>query len=39
MLTFSQFIKEEAWQRAKYKNPKGGLTRAGVMAYRRKHPG
>ena len=39
MLTFSQFIKEEAWQRAKYKNPKGGLTKAGVMAYRREHPG
>ena len=38
MLKFSQFIKEEAWQRKKYKNPKGGLTKAGVMAYRREHP-
>jgi hypothetical protein len=30
---------EEDWQAAKYKNPEGGLTKAGVMAYRREHPG
>ena len=24
---------------SKYKNPEGGLTKAGVMAYRREHPG
>jgi hypothetical protein len=29
----------ENWSNAKYKNPKGGLTKAGVMAYRREHPG
>ena len=29
----------EQWQRSKYKNPTGGLTRAGVMKYRREHPG
>ena len=33
-------IKEtENWQHSKYKNPEGGLTKAGVMAYRREHPG
>jgi len=31
--------KTEAWQHAKYKNPKGGMTQAGVEAYRREHPG
>ena len=31
-------IKED-WSDAKYKNPEGGLTRAGVMAYRRQNPG
>jgi len=29
----------ENWQNSKYKNPSGGLTKAGVMAYRREHPG
>lgn len=29
----------ENWQKAKYKNPEGGLTKAGVMAYRRENPG
>jgi len=29
----------ENWQDSKYKNPEGGLTKAGVMAYRREHPG
>lgn len=31
--------KTEAWQKAKYKNPKGGMTQAGVETYRREHPG
>jgi hypothetical protein len=30
---------EENWQDKKYKNPSGGLTKAGVNAYRREHPG
>jgi hypothetical protein len=30
---------EEDWSATKYKNPEGGLTKAGVMAYRREHPG
>jgi|LakMenEpi03Aug12_release.lakeMendotaPanAssembly.Ray.scaffolds.fasta_scaffold17844_3 hypothetical protein len=30
---------EEDWQDKKYKNPEGGLTKAGVMAYRRENPG
>ena len=30
---------DEDWQDSKYKNPTGGLTKAGVMAYRREHPG
>ena len=30
---------EEDWQDSKYKNPTGGLTKAGVMAYRRENPG
>ena len=30
---------DEDWQAAKYKNPEGGLTKSGVMAYRREHPG
>ena len=30
---------EESWQDKKYKNPSGGLTKAGVNAYRREHPG
>jgi hypothetical protein len=29
----------EDWQDSKYKNPEGGLTKSGVMAYRREHPG
>lgn len=29
----------ESWQKSKYKNPEGGLTKSGVMAYRREHPG
>ena len=29
----------EDWQDSKYKNPTGGLTKSGVMAYRREHPG
>ena len=40
MISFKEFIAEsEKWQHAKYKNPKGGLTKAGVMAYRQEHPG
>ena len=38
MIRFKDFI-AEAWSDKKYQNPKGGLTRAGVMAYRREHPG
>jgi len=30
---------KEDWQDSKYKNPEGGLTKAGVMAYRRENPG
>jgi hypothetical protein len=30
---------DEDWQDNKYKNPEGGLTKAGVMAYRRENPG
>jgi len=30
---------KEDWQDTKYKNPEGGLTKSGVMAYRREHPG
>ena len=30
---------EEDWQDKKYKSPSGGLTKAGVMAFRREHPG
>jgi len=29
----------ENWQNSKYKNPEGGLTQAGVNAYRHEHPG
>jgi hypothetical protein len=29
----------EGWQDKKYQNPTGGLTKAGVMAYRRENPG
>lgn len=29
----------EDWQDKKYKSPSGGLTKAGVMAFRREHPG
>ena len=29
----------ENWQDSKYKNPKGGLTKAGVEEYRRENPG
>lgn len=30
---------EEKWSDAKHKSPSGGLTRSGVMAYRRENPG
>lgn len=30
---------QEDWQLKKYKNPEGGMTKAGVMAYRRENPG
>ncbi|CAB4162309.1 hypothetical protein UFOVP787_29 [uncultured Caudovirales phage] len=30
---------DEKWSDSKYKNPSGGLTKAGVMAYRRENPG
>ena len=30
---------DETWSDSKYKNPEGGLTKAGVMAYRRENPG
>jgi len=30
---------KEDWQDSKNKNPEGGLTKSGVMAYRREHPG
>lgn len=30
---------DEDWSDAKYKNPEGGLTKAGVMRYRRENPG
>jgi len=30
---------KEDWSDAKYKNPEGGLTKAGVMKYRSEHPG
>ena len=36
--SFTEFLAEE-WSDSKYKNPEGGLTKAGVMAYRREHPG
>ena len=29
----------ESWQKSKYKSDKGGLTQAGVDAFRREHPG
>lgn len=29
----------EAWQKSKYKNPEGGMTKKGVEVYRREHPG
>jgi len=32
-------VVSENWQNKKYKNPEGGLTQAGVNAYRREHPG
>lgn len=38
MIRFKDFIVED-WQDSKYKNPTGGLTKAGVNAYRREHPG
>jgi len=38
MIRFKDFIVED-WQKSKYKNPKGGLTQAGVNAYRRENPG
>ena len=38
--TCKQSVEEtESWQKSKYKNPEGGLTQAGVNAYRREHPG
>lgn len=30
---------DEGWQDSKYKNPEGGLTKAGVEAYKRENPG
>ena len=30
---------KEDWQDSKHKNPEGGLTKSGVMAYRRENPG
>jgi hypothetical protein len=38
MKTFKEYLDED-WQDNKYKNPEGGLTKAGVMAYRRENPG
>jgi hypothetical protein len=38
MITFKEFLNED-WQDAKHKNPDGGLTKSGVMAYRRENPG
>jgi len=38
MIGFKEFTVEN-WQNSKYKSDKGGLTKAGVMAYRREHPG
>jgi len=38
MKTFKSFLAED-WQDSKCKNPSGGLTKAGVMAYRRENPG
>jgi hypothetical protein len=38
VISFKNFIIED-WQKSKYKNPNGGLTQAGVNAYRREHPG
>ena len=38
MISFKDFIAED-WSASKYKNPEGGMTKAGVMAYRREHPG
>ena len=38
MRSFKNFILED-WQDSKYKNPEGGLTKKGVEAYRREHPG
>ena len=32
-------VMKEDWSDAKYKNPEGGLTKAGVMKYRSEHPG
>jgi Domain of unknown function (DUF6321) len=32
-------VMKEDWSDSKYKNPEGGLTKSGVMAYRREHPG
>lgn len=29
----------EAWQKSKYKNPEGGMTKKGVEVYRKEHPG
>ena len=35
----SELEEKETWQRAKYKNPEGGMTKKGVEVYRREHPG
>jgi len=32
-------VLEEKWSDSKYKSPSGGLTKAGVMAFRRENPG
>ena len=36
--SFKSFLAED-WQDSKYKNPEGGLTKAGVEAYKRENPG
>ena len=40
VMTYREEVEvDEGWQDSKYKNPSGGLTQAGVNAYRREHPG
>lgn len=38
MIRFKDFTVED-WQDKKYQNPEGGLTKSGVMAYRKENPG